>query len=90
MALRRPAKLGLDIRGRVGIPAVSFARPEMSPGLAKVRAAGEERHARAMEVPRAGEAALGQRPSAEMPGFRYEGVEAQREGRDAEMKGKSK
>lgn len=60
-------------------PQVSFERPEKSPCLAKLKAAGGPEYDEALGIIRAGKAMLAQRPRADMPGFTLAGADLERE-----------
>jgi hypothetical protein len=60
-------------------PQLSFDRPESSPVLAKFEDRTDPAYRRALEIIRAGQQALEQRPRADMAGFAMHGVDAERQ-----------
>ena len=60
-------------------PQVSFARPELSPCLAKFEDKTDPAYQEALAIIQAGQATLDERPRADMTGFELLGVEAKRE-----------
>ncbi|MCH8922082.1 MAG: hypothetical protein IIA67_02900 [Planctomycetes bacterium] len=60
---------------------VSFTRPELSPCLTPLAKKNDAAFRESLAIIRAGKKMLAQRPRADMPGFQYLGVEAEREDR---------
>jgi hypothetical protein len=61
---------GAEFSRRQGVGAVDFTRPELSPCLASLRAAGGSKYGEALAIIEAGRRLLAERPRADMPGFR--------------------
>ena len=60
---------------------ISFTRPELSPCLTPLAKKNEAAYREALAIIQAGKKMLEERPRADMPGFQYIGVEAEREER---------